>query len=437
MEPMVITLSVKRSCGQKYEKVVEMQAYFVLTFFGGGAFHHADAGAVGEDELAFVEADAVEEVVGDEEVAVQVGEIDGGGELGGGGDGAGGFGHAAEHDFQSEPAGEFHHLVRVPEAAAFHQLDVDAVEYAHGPLHIVQSLDGFVAEDGQPAALPEPGQVVDPVHGHRLFHHHDAVVPEPVDHVQRLEAVRPSLVHIDGDGEVGDGADGLDEFLVVVRTHLDFQDVETVHAFPGLLLDHLGGVDADGEGRGRGLHGIVAPDPVPGGAEQLAHEVVEGDVDGRLRRAVSGGEAVHVGEDVFQAERVRELLQIHFLQEGGHRVDALAQVGRHRGLAVAGVALVVDFHLHVRRGVAAVGGDGEGMLELELVRIEAELHPAGSDHDGLDRFQGVAAGRYDRIGHPALLAADRQAGADGGQAGHFQEFASVLHGIIPGNRGLS
>ena len=186
MEPMVITLSVKRSCGQKYEKVVEMQAYFVLTFFGGGAFHHADAGAVGEDELAFVEADAVEEVVGDEEVAVQVGEIDGGGELGGGGDGAGGLGHAAEHDLEPEPAGEVHHLVRIPQAAAFHQLDIDAVEKAHGPADIVQTLDGFVAVDGQRTLFPEPGQVVVPVHGQGLLHHHDAVLLEPMNHFEGL-----------------------------------------------------------------------------------------------------------------------------------------------------------------------------------------------------------------------------------------------------------
>ena len=425
------------SCCQKYEKVAKNQTHFVLTLFRGGAFHHADAGTVGQDELAFVQADTLEEVVGDEEVAVQVGEIDGGGELRGGGDGAGGLGHATEHDFQSQPAGEVHHLVRIPETAAFHQLDVDAVEHAHGPADVVQSLDGFVAEDGKRTALPEPGQVVDPADGHRLFHHHDPVVPEPVDHVQRLEAVGPALVGIDGDGKVGDGTDGVDHFLVGGGSHLDFQDVEAVRALQRLLLDHLGRVDADGEGRGRRLRGVVAPDPVPGSAEQLAHKVVEGDVHGGFRRAVARGETVHVGEDVLQAERVRELLEVHFLQEGGHRVDALAQVGRHRGFAVAGVALVVDFHLHVRRGVAAVGGDGEGMPELEFVRVIAEFHPAGADDHGLHRLHGVRAGLIYRVRRPAGLAADRQAGAHGGQAGHFQEFSSVLHGIIPSNRGLS
>ena len=320
--------------------------------------------------------------------------------------------------------------MRVPEAAAFHQLDVDAVKHAHGTADIIQSLDGLVAEDGQLAAFPEPGQVVDAVDGHRLLHHHDAMVPEPVDHVQGLEAVGPALVRIDGDREVRDGTDGLDEFLVVGRTYLDFQDVEAVRTFLRLFLDHLGRVDADGEGRGRCLGGVVAPNPVPWGAEQFAHQVVEGDVHGGLRGTVARRKAVHIGEDVLQAERIRELFEVHFFQEGGHRVDTLAQVGRHRGFAVACIALVFDFHLHVRCGCAAVGGDGEGMLELEFVRVIAEFHPAGADDDGLDRLQGVSAGRNVRSRHPALLAADRQAGADGGQAGHFQEFTSVLHGFL-------
>ena len=34
---------------------MEIQAYFVLTFFGRSAFHHPDAGTVGEDELAFAD----------------------------------------------------------------------------------------------------------------------------------------------------------------------------------------------------------------------------------------------------------------------------------------------------------------------------------------------------------------------------------------------
>ena len=171
---------------------------------------------------------------------------------------------------------------------------------------------------------------------------------------------------------------------------------------------------------------VVSPDPVPGGAEELAHEVVEGDVHGGLRRAVARGETVHVGEDVLQTERVRKLPEVHLLQESGHRIDALAQVGRHRGLAVAGIAPVIDLHLDAGRGGTAVGGDGEGMLELEFVRVETELHPAGADDDGLHGFQGVSAGNLVRGRRPAGLAADRQAGAHRGQAGHFQEFASVL-----------
>ena len=390
-------------------------------------FGDTDAGGGGEGEFPVHHGDAGEEVVGDEEVPVQVREIDGRGELGGGGDGAGCLGHAAEHDLEVQTPGEFDHLVRVAETAALHEFDVDAVEKTDGAPDIGQPLDGFVTDEGQRAALAEPGLVLDTVHGEGLLHQDHAMVPEPVNHVQGPESLGPALIRIDGDREVRDGADGLDEFLVVGRAHLDFQDVELAGALERLFADDLGRVDADSEGRGRSLRGVVSPDAVPGCAEHLAYEVVERDVNGGFSRTVARRQAVQILEDVVQAERIVELREVHLLQEGGHGVHALAQIGRHGCFSITCKSLIRNLHLHVRRGVAAIGGDGERMLELKFVGVETKLHPPRSCNDGFRILQGIAGGRRPGpIRGPAPAASDRQPGSYGRQSRHFQEFPPVM-----------
>ena len=311
------------------------------------------------------------------------------------------------------------------EAGAFHQFDVDAGEEALHIGHIDQTLDGFIGKKREGAALVEPGLVIDTAHGHGLLDHYDAMLLEPVDHVEGLEAVGPALVGIDSEREVGDGADGLDHFLVCIESDLDFQDVEPVGALERFLADDLGGVDADGEGGRWRLAGVVAPDFVPGDAEHFADEVVQGNVDGSLCGAIAQGEAVDVREDVLEPERVLELLEIHLLEESGDGVHALAEVGRHRRFAVSGVAFKVDFHLHARGRVPAVGGDGEGVLELEFVGVELQLKVMGADL--LGRLFGGRLVNRDR-GAPTAAAADHQSGAHGGQSGHLQKLTSILFG---------
>ena len=384
---------------------------------------HANPGRKRQRKLTIHHGHAGEQIIGNQQIAIQIRKVHRRRELRGGGDATGSLRHAAEHDAHVEGAGEIDHLVGFAEAGAFHQLDVDAGEEALHGGDVDQALDGFIGKKREGAAFVEPGLVIDTAHGHGLLDHHDAVFLEPVDHVEGLEAVGPALVGIDGERKVGDGADGLDHLLVGVESDLDFQDVEPIGALERFLADDLGGVDADGKCCRWRLAGVVAPDFVPGRAEHFADEVVQGDVDGSLRGAVARGETVDVREDILEAERVLELLEIHPLEEGGDGVHALAEVGRHRRFAVAGVAFEVDFHLHAWGRVPAVGGDGEGVLELELVGVELQLKVMRADLLGR-LFRGRLVDR-DR-GAPAAAAADHQPGAHGGQSGHLQKLTSVL-----------
>ena len=230
----------------------------------------------------------------------------------------------------------------------------------------------------------QPGIRVQHLLGHRLLDHHDSVFLEPEDHIQGLLLVLPALVGIYCDREVRYLPDSLDHFLVVVQSDLDFQDVELVRALPGLLPYHFRSVDPDGEcGVWRFLR-AEAPYPVPRLAHHLSHQVVEGDVHRGLRCGVSLTEAVHIFQDLIDPERVAELLEVDFLQEGRHALDALAEIRRHRSFPVACQSVVFDPDLHVRRGCPGIRCHGEGVAQLQGVWLEAQLHLSAVSFAGAD-----------------------------------------------------
>ena len=193
-------------------------------------------------------------------------------------------------------------------------------------------------------------------------------------------AVGPPLVGVHGNGQGRDRTDGLDHLLVVVASELHLEDVEAVGALTRLLAHHLGRIDADGEGGRRRLVLVQPPEFIPGRLQQLAHEVVQGDVHRRLGRRVALRKAVDVGQNVLHLEGVGEPTYrvLHFLQEGHHtvqRAQFLLEVGRHGCFAIADDAVVLQLHLHVGRSAARVGGHGKYMAQLQFVREEAQLHP--------------------------------------------------------------
>ena len=57
------------------------------------------------------------------------------------------FGHAADHDFQVEPAGVGDHPSRGRKAAAFDELDVDALEHSGATCDVVFDDAAFVRND--------------------------------------------------------------------------------------------------------------------------------------------------------------------------------------------------------------------------------------------------------------------------------------------------
>ena len=186
---------------------------------------------------------------------------------------------------------------------------------------------------------------------------------EPENLVQGLVAVFPALVGVHSQRHIRYGADGFNHLHIRVKTYLYLKDIELAHSLQGFLLHHFRSIYADGEGGGRSLGGIQAPDAVPGLAHELAHEVVQGYIYGALGGGVSRGEAVHVGEDVFHLEGVCELGKVYLVQELGNRFHALAQVRGHGGLAVTGYAFPFQFHLDVGRSGAAVACQVERMAQ--------------------------------------------------------------------------
>ncbi len=143
-----------------------------------------------------------------------------------------------------------------------------------------------------------------------MFHHDDAVLLEPVNHVEGFAAILPALIHVDRYGQISLLTNGLYHLLVVVAAELHLEDVELLVAFARLLFHHVTGVYTDGERGRRSLLRVQSPDVVPGCTQELAHEVVEGNVDSGLGSGVTRRQAVNIGEDIVQAEGIGERTEV-------------------------------------------------------------------------------------------------------------------------------
>ena len=117
---------------------------------------------------------------------------------------------------------------------------------------------------------------------------------------------------------------------------------------------------------------------------------MQGDIDTGLSGAVVLVDMVHIVQDILDAEGVVELVQVKFVEERGHALNALAQIGRHRSLAIALDTLILERHLHVGRGGAAVTSQVEGVTQLKFIRKEREFQFAGFRHL-VDTGHGTAA----------------------------------------------
>lgn len=125
-----------------------------------------------------------------------------------------------------------------------------------------------------------------------------------------------------------------------------------------------------------------------------------------LAARLSGAARVDVVENLVHAERVREPAQVERAQKAADRLLRLAQIGRHRCLAVARYAVVFERDLYVGRVRAGVDRDRERMDQFQVVGLEGETQPAaaslgplvrrtggGAQRDGRDRCCDQAGGR--------------------------------------------
>ena len=90
---------------------------------------------------------------------------------------------------------------------------------------LVKSLHAFVRDERERASFAEPRGVFDLILRHRLLDENHAARGEPFDHLQRLVAVVPALVRVDGDWFVGDIADRGHEGVGVVSVDYSEEEV--------------------------------------------------------------------------------------------------------------------------------------------------------------------------------------------------------------------
>ena len=175
---------------------------------------------------------------------------------------------------------------------------------------ICKTLDRLVCKYRQRTTLGNPRVVLNPFLCHRLFHHYDSIFLKPENFIQGLFPVFPSLVGVDSQRKVCDFADGADHFLVVVKSDLYLQYIESVCTFACLLANDVRSVDAYCECSVRCLGRVQSPDSPPWLSHELSYKIMKGDVYRCLGCIVSRREAVHIGKYLFKTERVLELTKI-------------------------------------------------------------------------------------------------------------------------------
>ena len=114
---------------------------------------------------------------------------------------------------------------------------------------------------------------------------------------------------------------------------------------------------------------------MPGRTQFCPDPIVERDIDGGFGGGVAGSEGVDGRENFLEMKGIGHASEVDPIKKRSRGGLAFAEVGRHRGFAVADDALVFDFDDHGRRGGARGGGDGERVSQFESVGIIAQVHP--------------------------------------------------------------
>lgn len=76
---------------------------------------------------------------------------------------------------------------------------------------------------------------------------------------------------------------------------------------------------------------------------------------------------------VLDAERIGKLAEVQTIQERAYTLYALAQIRRHRSFTVAHYAVILQFHLHIRRRSTLISCKVEGMAQTQFVRFERKV----------------------------------------------------------------
>ena len=122
--------------------------------------------------------------------------------------------------FKFERAGGVDHRQRAANAAALHELHVDAVDAAGQREQVAGVLGIFVGDDWNRRALANPAQPLGRTRRNRLFAKFDLEALEfAQQHHRRLG--RPGFVRVDADGAAVDRPDRRDRFDLRTRTELD------------------------------------------------------------------------------------------------------------------------------------------------------------------------------------------------------------------------
>ena len=122
---------------------------------------------------------------------------------------------------------------------------------------------------------------------HRLLNHDNPFFFQPLYHINGIMLIRPTLIGIDGNRQVGHRTDCFNHLFIILTPQFYFENIELLGTFLRFFSYHIRRIDTNGKSGRRSFFLIQSPYLIPRSSQQFAHKVVQRNIYSSLSGGIS------------------------------------------------------------------------------------------------------------------------------------------------------